>query len=62
MTKLNLLVLVGMCITMQLLYEDRQNNIGIVGDHPISSLRLTEIYFRLQIQGDQKLIPCSRTF
>ena len=22
----------------------------------------TEIYFRLQIQGNQKLIPCSRTF
>ena len=22
----------------------------------------TEIYFRLQIQGNRKLIPCSRTF
>ena len=22
----------------------------------------TEIYFRLQIQGNQKLIPCSRSF
>ena len=42
--------------------DERRARLEYLSDNPIYIPNRTEIYFRLQIQGNRKLIPCSCTF